>query len=168
LSGIVQHTLFYILHLFADFFHLFLGLDDEMTNGHVICLCADRVDLALHLLEEKVHPLPNRLGQAEEIGERPEVALEPDVFLSDITLLGQTRHILQNATALRVELGQKRADLVCQFPARGLLGVGAAPPDASTYFFEGCNPPAKIALQKFPFASAVSLQRAEGPLQRFL
>ena len=94
--------------------------------------------------------------------------MKSDAFLSDIALLGQTCHILQNAPAIRVEMGQKRGDLVCQFLSRGLFGMCTAPPDTPTYFFEGRNPSAEITLQKFSFAPPVPLQRGEGTLQRLL
>src|SRR5688572_3854223 len=68
--------LFDILDLLAHPLELRLGVDDELRDAEAVGLGADGVDLAVHLLQQKVQLAPARLGAVHQ--RRPVREVRPE------------------------------------------------------------------------------------------
>src|SRR5580765_2642521 len=73
-----------ILHLLPHLLELGLERDDNLGDPGPLRLRSQRVDLAVHFLEEEVQLAAARLGRVGERAPVLEVGAEPDGLLGDI------------------------------------------------------------------------------------
>src|SRR5437764_1323877 len=73
-----------ILDLLAHLLELRLGRDDEFRNPQAVGLRADRVDLAVHLLEQEIELASARLVAVAERAPVGHVSPEAGHFLADV------------------------------------------------------------------------------------
>src|SRR5688572_25865833 len=79
--------LFDILNLLAHPLELRLGVDDEFRHAQAVGLGADRINLAVHLLQQKVQLAPARLVPVDERCPVRQVRPEPGHLFADIGAL---------------------------------------------------------------------------------
>src|SRR5512134_63542 len=76
--------LFDILDLLAHSLELRLGVDDEFRDAEAIGLGADGVDLAVHLLQQKIQLAAARLVAIDQHGPVCQMCPEASHFFSDV------------------------------------------------------------------------------------
>src|SRR5512139_3134607 len=82
-------ALFDILHLLPHLLELRLDADDRLGDAEAVGLGADRVDLAVHLLEEEVQFPAARLGSVRKRRPLLHVSAEPDDLFADVRARGE-------------------------------------------------------------------------------
>src|SRR6185436_7620723 len=94
-----------ILYLFADALDLGFQFYNHGSNGRRARLRAHRVDLADHLLRQKIELLPRRFFAADRFLDLIEVMREPRELLGDIPFLDHDHHFLGDAVLRDVDAG---------------------------------------------------------------
>ena len=82
--------------LLAQLLDLVLELDHDLGDHRVVALRAERVDLAVHLLEQEVELAPGQLGVDEQAPELVEVRPQAHALLGAVEPLGQERDLLRD------------------------------------------------------------------------
>src|SRR5258706_6751021 len=83
-TGARHMELFYVLRLFADFFHALLARDHELDDRQLRRFGAHGVELADNLLKEKLDPLAHRALLADQPVQLAHVGGEPHRFLVNL------------------------------------------------------------------------------------
>src|SRR5262245_8595750 len=99
-----------VLDLLPDPLKLLFDLHDLLDDGHVRRLGADRVDLPIHLLQEKVELSPGGDLGPDELQEVIAVGFEPHALLGQVEPLRENRGLLRQALFGKLPFGEELAD----------------------------------------------------------
>jgi len=138
-----------------------LGGDDELRHVQAVRLRAHRVDLAVHLLEQKVE-LPS--ARLRAVGQRRpvrHVGTKPRDLLADVGTRGHPDDLLCDRRLVSLEIGPQLADAVGDplLHRRATLVGGGG--DALDQIRDERAPLVQVGAQMVPFERAHRVERGE-------